>query len=115
MSSRLKNSVQLIGHLGKDVEIMTFDSGSKKASITIATNDYYTDNKGEKVKKTEWHNLVAWGKTAELMSQTLAKGHEVAIEGRLTSRSWEGKNGKNNYITEIVVNEFYKLTRSEQQ
>lgn len=115
MSSRLKNSVQLIGHLGKDVEIMTFDSGSKKVSITIATNDYYTDNKGEKVKKTEWHNLVAWGKTAELMSQTLAKGHEVAIEGRLTSRSWEGKNGKNNYITEIVVNEFYKLTRSEQQ
>jgi single-strand DNA-binding protein len=80
--------------------------------VVIATNDYYTNNKGEKVKQTEWHNLVAWGKTAELMSETLSKGNEIAIQGKLSSRSYEDKEGVTRYITEVIVNEFYKLNRT---
>lgn len=109
MASTLKNSVQLIGNLGKDVALTTFDSGTVKATITIATNDYYTNNKGEKIQQTEWHNLIAWGKTAELMSQSLVKGNEVAIQGKLSNRSYEDKDGITRYVTEVIVNEFYKL------
>ena len=114
MANTLKNSVQLIGNLGKDVVLTTFESGTIKASITIATNDYFTNNKGEKVQQTEWHNLVAWGRTAEIMSQSLSKGSEVAIQGKLSSRSYEDKEGVTRYITEIIVNEFYKLGRTAQ-
>ena len=78
----------------------------------IATNDYYTNNKGEKIKQTEWHNLVAWGKTAEMMAESLTKGNEIAIQGKLTSRSYEDKDGVTRYITEILVNEFYKLNKT---
>lgn len=111
--SNIRNSVQLIGNIGKELNMTTFDSGNKKLSVPIATNDYYTNNKGEKVQQTEWHNIVAWGKTAELMSNTLQKGHEVAIQGKLTNRSYTDKEGQTKYVTEIVVNEFYKLTKSE--
>jgi single-strand DNA-binding protein len=111
MASTLKNSVQLIGNIGKDITMATFDKGTKKASITIAVNEYYTNNKGEKVKQTEWHNLVAWGKTAELMAETLSKGNEIAIQGKLSNRSYEDKEGNTKYITEVIVNEFYKLNK----
>ena len=111
MTKSLKNSVQLIGNIGKDVILSTFEKGTKKASLVIATNDFYTNNKGEKIKQTEWHNLVAWGKTAEMMSESLSKGNEIAIQGKLSNRSYEDKEGVTRYITEIVVNEFYKLNR----
>ncbi|MBK8628335.1 MAG: single-stranded DNA-binding protein [Saprospiraceae bacterium] len=111
MTNSLKNSVQLIGNIGKDVILSTFEKGTKKASLVIATNDFYTNNKGEKIKQTEWHNLVAWGKTAEMMSESLSKGNEIAIQGKLSNRSYEDKEGVTRYITEIVVNEFYKLNR----
>jgi single-strand DNA-binding protein len=111
MANTLKNSVQLIGNIGKEITLSTFDKGSKKASITIAVNEFYTNNKGEKVKQTEWHNLVAWGKTAELMSETLSKGNEIAVQGKLSNRSYEDKEGNTKYITEVVVSEFYKLNR----
>jgi len=114
MQNTLKNTVQLIGNIGKEVAMTTFDNGNKKAAIVLATNDYYTNNKGEKVKQTEWHNLVAWGKTAELMSSTLTKGNEVAIQGKLTSRSYTDKEGVTRYVTEVVVNEFYRISRAEQ-
>lgn len=107
--SNIKNSVQLIGNIGKDISVTTFDSGSKKASIILATNEYYTNNKGEKVKQTEWHNLVAWGHTAENMAGSLTKGAEVAIQGKLTNRSYQDKEGVTRYVTEVVVNEFYKI------
>lgn len=113
MNNTIKNSVQLIGNIGKDVEILNFENGNKKASVSIATTDYYTNNKGEKVKQTEWHNLIAWGKTAELMAQVLRKGNEVAIQGKLTNRSYTDKTGVTRYVTEISVNEFYKISRSE--
>lgn len=113
MTNTLKNSVNLIGNIGKDVAVTTFDNGNKKAAIVLATNDYYTNSKGEKVKQTEWHNLVAWGKTAELMSATLTKGNEVAIQGKLTSRSYTDKDGVTKYVTEVQVNEFYRISRAE--
>ena len=112
MTNSLKNSVQLIGNIGKDITLSTFEKGTKKASLVIATNDFYTNNKGEKIKQTEWHSLVAWGKTAELMSESLTKGNEIAIQGKLSSRSYEDKEGVTRYITEVIVNEFYKLNRT---
>jgi len=92
--------------------LSTYDTGTKKVAIVIATNDFYTNNKGEKVKQTEWHNLVAWGKTAELMAESLVKGNEIAVQGKLSSRSYEDKDGVTRYITEIIVSEFYKLSKS---
>jgi len=107
----IKNHVQLIGNVGKDVEIKTFDNGSQVANFTLATNEYYKDAKGEKQQNTQWHNVVAWGKLAELLSNTLAKGNEVAITGKLTSRSYDTADGQKRYITEVVANEFMKLTK----
>ena len=112
MNNSIKNSVQLIGNIGKDVTLSTFENGNKEATLILATNDFYTNNKGEKVKQTEWHNLVAWGKTAELMSESISKGNEVAIQGKLTSRSYTDNAGNTKYITEVVVNEFFKIARS---
>jgi len=110
MSNTLRNSVQLIGNVGKEIAVMSFESGSKKASIVLATNEYYTNNKGEKVKQTEWHNLTAWGKkTAELMAESLTVGSQVAIQGKLTNRSYQDKDGITKYVTEVIVNEFFKL------
>ena len=112
MSNSLNNLVQLIGNIGKDVTLSTFEKGIKKMSLTLATNGYCTTGKGEKVKQTVWHNLVAWGKTAELMSEILTKGNEIAVQGKLISRAYEDKEGVKRYITEVKVNEFYKLTKT---
>ncbi|MCB0476404.1 MAG: single-stranded DNA-binding protein, partial [Flavobacteriaceae bacterium] len=90
-------------------EIITLESGKKLAKFSIATNEVYTNAKGEKVKETQWHNLVAWNKTAEIIEKYVQKGNEVAIEGKLTSRSYEDKDGVKKYITEIVVNELLML------
>ena len=111
--NNLRNSVQLIGNLGRDVDLITFDSGMQKASIRLATNDYFKNNQGEKVNKTEWHNLVAWGKKAEHMSKLLRKGNEVVVHGKLTHRSYEDKDGVTRYVSEIVVQEFLKITKEE--
>ncbi|MCF8322053.1 MAG: single-stranded DNA-binding protein [Flavobacterium sp.] len=101
----LRNKVQLIGHVGQDPEIKTFDGGKKVANLTIATNDSYKNDKGEKVEQTEWHRVVAWGKTAEIIEKYVTKGKEVAIEGKLTHRSYDDKNGEKRFITEVVMNE----------
>ena len=111
MTSSLKNSVQLIGNTGKDVVLTTFENGNKKAALVLATNDYYTNNKGEKVKQTEWHNLVAWGKTAELMGSLGTKGAKIAIAGKIANRSYEDKTGVKKYITEIIVDEFMLVSQ----
>ena len=104
----LKNSVQLIGHLGKDPEVKTF--GDKmKAAFSIATSETYKNAKGEKVEDTQWHNLVIWGKLAEMAGKYLKKGSEVAIEGKLVHRVYETDKGEKRYITEINVNEFEML------
>ncbi|MCC6762944.1 MAG: single-stranded DNA-binding protein [Chitinophagaceae bacterium] len=107
----MKNRVQLIGHLGKDPEVKAIDNGNKMARFTIATNETYQNNKGEKVTDTQWHNVVAWGKTAELVEKLLQKGHEVALEGKLENRSYTDKDGQKRYITEVVTSEFLLLTK----
>lgn len=103
--TNLKNSVKLIGHLGKDPEVRTFESGKKKATFTIATTDSYRNQKGENVQETQWHNVVMWGKLADEAGQSLKKGSEVAIEGKLMHRVYETKTGDKRYITEVNANE----------
>jgi len=105
----MKNKVQLIGNVGNDPEIKTLDGGKKVANLTIATNDSYKNEKGEKVEQTEWHKVVAWGKTAEIIEKYVTKGKEVALEGKLTHRSYDDKNGEKRYITEVVVSELLLL------
>lgn len=108
-----RNCVQLIGNLGRDVELMNFDSGNTKAAFTLATNEYFKNNKGEKVQETHWHNIVAWGRLAENMKTILDKGSEVLVKGKLVSRSYEDKNGTTRYVTEIVAKEFVSFTKKE--
>ncbi len=105
----LRNRVQLIGNLGNDPEIVNMESGSKLAKFSIATNETYKNTKGEKVTDTQWHNVVARGKTAEIIEKYLVKGTEVAIDGKLTSRSYETKEGEKRYVTEIKCNELLML------
>lgn len=108
--NNLRNKVQLIGNLGNNPEIINLDSGNKLAKLTLATNETFKNSKGEKVKDTQWHNLVAWGKTAEIIEKYLTKGNEIAIEGKLVNRSYNDKDGNKKYITEIVVNELLMLS-----
>ena len=107
--STLRNKVQLIGNLGNAPEIITLESGKKLAKFSLATNENYKNAKGEKVTDTQWHNIVAWNKTADIIEKYLEKGNEVAIEGKLTSRSYETKEGDKRYVTEIVCNELLML------
>ncbi len=107
--STLRNKVQLIGHLGQDPEIINLESGKKLAKFSLATNETYKNQKGERVTDTQWHNIIAWGKTAEIIENYLAKGKEVAVEGKLTSRSYDDKDGQKRYITEVVCNELVML------
>ncbi len=103
--STLRNKVQLIGHVGITPEILNLESGKKLAKFSIATNESYKNSKGEKVTDTQWHNIVAWGKTADLIEKFAPKGKEVGIEGKLTTRSYEDKEGVKRYITEVVCSE----------
>ena len=105
----LRNKVQLIGNLGNDPEIITLDSGKKLAKFSIATNESYKNTMGEKVTDTQWHNVIAWNKTAEIIEKYVTKGNEIAIEGKLTSRSYENKEGEKKNITEVVCNELLML------
>ena len=104
----MKNRVQLIGHVGQEPEIKLVN-GKKAATLTIATNEYYYNDKNEKVEQTEWHRVSAWGKIAETIEKFVVKGKEVAIEGKLTYRSYEDKEGIKRYITEIQVTELLLL------
>ena len=90
-------------------EVKTLESGTKLAKFSLATNDSYTNTDGEKVDETEWHNVIAWNKTAELVEKYLDKGKEIALEGKLTTRSWEDEKGNRKYITEVVCNEILFL------
>lgn len=107
--SNLRNKVQLIGNVGNEPEITNLESGKKVAKFSIATNESYKDSKGEKVTNTQWHNIVAWGKIAEIVEKYVGKGKEVALEGKLTSRSYETKEGEKRYVTEVVVDEILLL------
>lgn len=107
----MKNSVQLIGHVGQEPEIKNLDAGKKLANISIATNEVYYKENGDKVEKTEWHRVTAWGKVAEIIEKYVTKGKEVAVEGKLTHRSYDDKDGNKRYITEVVVHEILLLSK----
>ncbi|MBN8640731.1 MAG: single-stranded DNA-binding protein [Flavobacteriales bacterium] len=101
----MRNKVQLIGNVGQDPEIKNLEGGKKVANLTIATNEVYYKENGEKVEQTEWHRVTAWGKPAEIIEKYVTKGKEVAIEGKLTHRSYDDKNGEKRYVTEVIVKE----------
>jgi len=108
--SSLKNSVQLIGRLGNDPDVKNFESGKKLATFSLATNESYTNNKGEKVEDTQWHNIVVWGKKADIVEKYLKKGSEIALEGKLINRSYEVEGNKR-YVTEISLNELLMIDK----
>ena len=91
--STIRNKVQLIGNVGREPEIVNLESGKKLAKFSVATNENYKNASGERVTDTQWHNIIAWGKTAELIEKYVNKGKEVGVEGKLTSRSWDDKDG----------------------
>ena len=105
----LRNKVQLIGNLGNNPEIITLDGGKKMAKFSLATNESYKNAQGKRVSDTQWHNIIAWGKTAEIIESFVTKGKEIAIEGKLTTRAWEDKDGNKRYTTEVVCNELLLL------
>ena len=107
--STIRNKVQLIGNVGNDPEMTVLESGKKVIRFSLATNENYKNSKGDKVQNTDWHNIVAWGKTAEIIETYASKGKQIAIDGKLTSRSYETKEGDKRYITEVVVSEVLLL------
>lgn len=109
----IKNRVQLIGNLGGDPDVKDIN-GTKMTRFSIATTETYKDSKGSLQKQTQWHNLIAWGKTAEHAANLLKKGAEIAIEGKLNQRSYE-KDGQKKYVTEIVMDTFNLITRNKQE
>jgi single-strand DNA-binding protein len=108
----LKNNVQLIGRLGNEPEIRSFESGKKMATFSLATNEVYYNNQGEKIEDTQWHNIVVWGKKADTVETYLSKGSEIALTGKLINRSYE-KEGEKKYITEINMNELLMMGKKE--
>jgi len=105
----IKNKVQLIGNLGQEPDIRTTETGKKVARFSIATNDIYRNSRGERIRETLWHTVIAWGKLAEIAEKYLTKGREVAVTGKLVHREYTDKNGIKRFITEVVLNELLML------
>ncbi len=106
----LRNRVTLIGHLGANPEIKKTESGKKIAKLTLATNESYKTSDGKKVEDTQWHTLVAWEGLADVAEKYLKKGKEIAVEGKISYRSYEDNNGQKKYFTEIVVHDMLMLS-----
>ena len=109
----LVNRVQLIGNLGMDPELKTVGQGNNLVKFTLATNEYFLNKEREKVTETTWHNLIAWGPLAERLAAILQKGMEVAVSGKIRNRSYDDKEGTRKYISEVVVDDFYRITRGQ--
>lgn len=105
----LSNSIQLIGNLGKDAELRKLESGRQVAKVSIATKEIYKNKEGEKTTDVQWHNLVGWEGIAEKMQVYFKKGKKVAVQGKLTHRSWEDTNGQKHYMSEVVIRDFMLL------
>ena len=103
--STLRNKVQLIGNIGNDPKISVLESGSKTVRFAMATNEYYTNNQGEKVQNTDWHQIVAWGKTADILEKYTAKGSEIGVRGKIKTRTYTTEDGNQRYVTEVVADE----------
>jgi single-strand DNA-binding protein len=102
------NRVTLVGRLGRNAEVKYLPSGQAMAELSIATSDYFKGKDGQSQEKTDWHNVVIWGKSAE-HARSLTKGARVMIEGKLQTRSWDGKDGKKQYKTEVVAFSYEEL------
>lgn len=109
--NNLRNSVQLIGHLGKDAETKKLANDGLVANVTIATNEARLNDKNEWENDTTWHRIVGWGKMAERMEKQMKKGKEVALQGRLVQRSYDDKNGVKRYVTEVKILGFIMLDK----
>jgi len=107
------NKVLLIGNLGKDPEVRFTASGTAVASFSLATSEKFKNKEGEWEERTEWHNVTLWGRLAEIASEYLGKGKTVYIEGRLQTRKWQDKDGKDRYTTEIVGEKMLMLSRKD--
>ena len=108
------NKVMLIGNLGRDPEVRYTTSGTAVASFSLATSEKFKNKNGEWEEKTEWHNVTLWGRLAEIAGEYLAKGKTVYIEGRLQTRKWQDRDGKDRYTTEIIGDKMQMLsTRGE--
>jgi single-strand DNA-binding protein len=107
------NKVLLIGNLGKDPEVRYTASGTAVASFSLATSEKFKNKSGEWEERTEWHNIILWGRLAEIAGEYLSKGKTVYIEGRLQTRKWQDKDGKDRYTTEIVGEKMQMLSRKE--
>jgi single-strand DNA-binding protein len=105
------NKVILIGNVGKDPEVRYLENSTPVCNFTLATNEIYTNKSGEKVKNTEWHNIVLWRGLAEVAQKYVKKGTQVYIEGKIKTRSWDDKDGNKRYITEIVADSMQLLGR----
>lgn len=103
--SSIRNRIQLIGNLGADPEIKAMEGGRKLAKFSVATNEIYRNQEGDLVTETQWHRLIAWGRTAEVAEEFLKKGSEVAVDGKIQTRSYTDSEGEQKYLTEVVVNE----------
>ncbi|MFN7302698.1 MAG: single-stranded DNA-binding protein [Bacteroidia bacterium] len=111
MYNAIRNSVRLLGHLGQDPEVKQIGNGNKVAKCTIATSETYKSKEGEQVSETTWHQLVIWGKQAEIAERLMKKGVEVAIEGKISNRTYTDQEGVKRYVSEVIVQEFVVLTR----
>lgn len=109
----INNAVTLIGNLGKDIEIFETSNGKKIGRTSVATSSSYKNEKGETVQNTQWHNIIAWNKTAELMEKVLKKGSKVVLKGELVNNSYKNKEGRIVYTTNVCVNEFQNLSPKE--
>ncbi|CAN5647694.1 single-stranded DNA-binding protein [soil metagenome] len=109
--NNVKNKVQLIGNLGNAPEIKVLDGGKKLARMSLATNETYKNAKGEKITETQWHNIIAWDKAAEIVEKYFTKGLEVLIEGKLVNRNYTDKDGIKRYTTEVQASELLILTK----
>ena len=107
----MKNKVQLIGNLGNDPEVKTIGNGKTLAKMRLATSEVYKNDKGERITETQWHDVVAWGKQAEIAGQYLKKGSEVMIEGKLMYHEYTGKDGVKRMQTEIQVSSLMMMDK----
>ncbi|HTO15588.1 MAG TPA: single-stranded DNA-binding protein [Edaphocola sp.] len=112
--SNVKNSVQLIGHMGANPEIKTLENGAKIARLNLATTEYYKNKKGEWMSETTWHRIIAWEAMAEKAEKVLTKGSFVLIEGKLTNRSYTDAKGEKRYLYEVRANQILPLDKKEQ-
>lgn len=111
--SSIKNHVQLIGNVGQEPAITNLENGKKVARFSLATNEYYKNDKGEKTQTTEWHTIVAWGKTAEIIEKYAGKGKEIGVAGKLKTRTYTTDDGSQRYVTEVEANEILLLGTPE--